>query len=493
MSTTDPLDTRAQTTTATATTTSATSDGRLRGSIGAAGIVFMVVGASSPMTVVGGAFPVIFSIGNGPGVPSAYVLVAVILLLFSVGYSLMSRFVTNAGAFYSYVARGMGKPAGLGASFVALVAYTTIQMGVYGLFGASLEGLIVSWGGPDITWWVWAFIAMAIVAVLGYRNIELSVRILGVFLLCEVIVIAIMDFAVLGQGGAHGISGNSFTASSFFSGSPGIGVMFAVASFMGFEATAIYGEEARDSKRTVPIATYAAVISIGAFYTFSAWATVNAYGPAHIVGAARKDPDLTFSISQNYVGSGLKDVMNVLLITSLFAVLLAFHNAFARYLFSLGRETVLSKRFGTSHPHYGSPHIGSITQTISAAVIIVIFIAAGLKPVDEIFSWMSGFATIGLIGLMALTSISVLLFFGRTRLDKRWWNTRIAPALGIIGLVFLLVLVIMNFTTLIGGSVNIALTFELITVAAFVLGFGLALRWRKTRPETYAQIGTFQG
>lgn len=467
---------------------------RLHGTLGVAGIVFMVVAASSPLTVVAGAFPVALAIGNGPGLPAAYVLVAVILLLFSVGYSLMSQHVTNAGAFYSYVTRGISKPTGLGAAFVALVSYTAIQAAVYGLFGATLSDLLVSWGAPEIPWWICSLAAMAVVGVLGFRNVDLSVKVLGVLMLSEVGIIAIMDFGILGQGGAHGISLTSFTPDSFFSGSPGIGVMFAIASFMGFEATAIYGEESRNAKRTVPIATYVAVILIGVFYAFSSWSVVIAYGPDEVVGAAGKNiSGLTFAATDTYIGGWSQDVMNVLLVTSLFAVLLAFHNAVSRYLFSLGRESVIPARFGRSHDRHRSPHFGSLTQTASAFVVVIAFVIAGLDPVANVFSWMSGLATLGLISLMALTSIGVVVFFRRTAADQRVWNTLIAPILGLIGLVFLLVLVVMNFTTLIGGSSSLAFAFEAILIVAFVLGFVLAARWKTSRPDTYAQLGSFQG
>lgn len=465
---------------------------RLHGTLGVMGIVFMVIAASSPLTVVAGAVPVALAIGNGAGVPAAYLLVAIILLLFSVGYSLMSQHITNAGAFYSYITRGISKSAGLGAAFVALVSYTAIQMAVYGLFGATLSDLLSSWGTPIIPWWLLSFAAMALVAVLGYRNVDLSVKVLGVLMLSEVAIIAIMDFSVLGKGGADGISFTSFTPSAFFSGSPGIGVMFAVASFMGFEATAIYSEEARNPKRTVPIATYVAVALIGGFYAFSAWAVVIAYGPDNVVAAAGDNlSGLTFAATETYVGPIAQDVMNILLVTSLFAVLLAFHNAISRYLFSLGRERVLSVRFGRSHPKHRSPHVGSLAQTASAFIVLLAFTLVKLDPVANVFSWMSGLATLGLIALMAMTSVGVLIFFHRTDADSRLWNTRVAPFLGLLGLLFLLALVILNFTTLIGGSLALALIFEAILVVAFLLGFLLTQRWKVSRPDTYAQIGNF--
>src|SRR4051794_17328891 len=152
----------------------------LRGSIGVIGIVFLVVAAAAPLTAIGGALPVMLALGNGPGDPLAYVVAAVVLLLFSVGYAALSRHVVDAGAFYTYVSKGLGARVGVGSAGLALLTYTAIQAGLYGLAGVTAEGLVVQYGGPDLPWWVWSFVLMAVVALLGYRNIDVGTKVLGV-------------------------------------------------------------------------------------------------------------------------------------------------------------------------------------------------------------------------------------------------------------------------------------------------------------------------
>ena len=99
---------------------------------------------------------------------------------------------------------------------------------------------------------------------------------------------------------------------------------------MGFESGAIYGEEAKDPKRTVPRATYAAVAIIGAFYAFSAWAFSVGIGPSQIVAQSGEfGPDLMFVFMTEHTSVIVADIMTVLFITSLFAALQAFHNAVA--------------------------------------------------------------------------------------------------------------------------------------------------------------------
>ncbi|MGV9541473.1 APC family permease [Nocardia beijingensis] len=449
----------------------------LRGSVGVTGIVFLVVAAAAPLTVIGGALPVMIALGNGAGSPTAFLVAAAVLLIFSVGYAAMSRHMVDAGAFYAYVRTGIGASWGLGAAGLALLAYTAIQAAIYGLAASAVRSLVVDYGGPRLPWYVYALGLIVLVAVLGYRNIELGAKVLGVLLVVEIGIILVLSAAVFLRGGAHGIDAVSFTPSAFLGGSPGIALMFAIASFVGFEATAIYGEEARDPKRTVPLSTYAAVLVIGVVYAIASWAMVLAFGSDEVAVAAGEDPSgLAFTAAGKFLGPFAVEVMRIMLITSLFAALLAFHNAISRYLYVLARDGHGPRALGRTHLRHGSPHRGSITQTASAVLVVGAFAAAGADPVLQLFTWLSGLATVAILLLMLLTSIAVIAFFARTRLDRRIWHTRIAPALGALGLLAVAATVVANFATLV-GSTRAAEVLLVLVVAVLVLG----VAWAKIR------------
>ena len=74
---------------------------RLRGSLGVAAIVFIVVAAASPLGVIGGPVPLGIAFGNGAGFPFTYVIATVVLVLFAVGFTSATPFVKSAGAFYA--------------------------------------------------------------------------------------------------------------------------------------------------------------------------------------------------------------------------------------------------------------------------------------------------------------------------------------------------------------------------------------------------------
>ncbi|CAH0250296.1 amino acid transporter [Rhodococcus fascians] len=459
-----------------------TRDGKLKGSIGVVGIVFLVIAAAAPLTAIGGALPIMIATGNGAGAPMAYIVAAVVLLVFSVGYAAMSSHMTDTGAFYAYVGKGLGENVGLGAAGLALLTYTAIQAGIYGLAASTLQGLVVSYGGPDLPWWLWALVLIGTVSVLGYRSIDLGAKVLGVLLVLEIGIVLALSVAVFAQGGADGIDVQSFTPDAFLSGSPGIALMFAIASFIGFEATAIYGEEAKDPKRTVPIATYAAVIVIGAVYAVSSWAVVLAFGSNSVADAAAADPaGLTFAAAAQFLGATWSDIIQIMLVTSLFAALLAFHNAISRYVFALARRGAAPKALARTHARHGSPHVGSIFQTLSAVLVVGVFALAGADPILQLFTWMSGLATVSILVLMVLTGVAIYTFFARTRVDSRTWHTKIAPVLGTLGLLVVLGLVLDNFTLLIGGSSTIAAILLLIVVGFFVAGLLRGISTRRSR------------
>lgn len=134
-----------------------------------------------------------------------------------------------------------------------------------------------------------------------------------------------------------------------------------------------------------------------------------------------------------------------------------------------------------THVRHTSPHVGSLAQTASAFVVVAVFAVAGSDPVLQLFTWMSGLATVSILLLMVLTSVAVLAFFARSRVDRRTWHTRVAPALGTVGLLGVVGLVLANFTTLISGSATLAAVLLAVIAAAFALGVAVGLT-RRPRP-----------
>lgn len=458
--------------------------------LGVVHIVFFTVAASAPLTVLGGGVTTMFAVTGIPGAPLSFLLIAAALGLFAVGYAAMSRHLGNAGAFYSYLANGLGRSWGVSASFVALVAYNSIQIGLYGLFGIGLGEFMAGRFGLELAWWIWALLALVAVGALGVGRIDLNARVLAVLLLLECVVVVIYDIVAFTHpaGGAVAMAG--VTPSDLFV--PGVGAVFAfgVASFIGFESGAIYSEECVNPRRTVARATYIALAFVGLFYTLSAWAMTVVVGPDNLQAAATDaGPGLVFGVLAEYAGPVIADIATVLFVTSVFAALLSFHNSVSRYLFALGREQVLPAALGTVGVRSGGPLVGSLAQSALALVVVAVFAATGADPLLQLFTWGSGVAAVGVILLMAGTSASVVGFFSRHETDERLWQRVISPVLATIVLTALVVLLVVNFDALLGAdsALRWILPGLVLGGAALGLGWGRVLRYR--RPEVYDGIG----
>ena len=480
----------------TASSGAPSSDRLRRDALGVAAVTFFVVSAAAPLTAVAGGYPIAMLLGNGPGVPAATLLVMIILLIFSVGYTAMARHVANAGSFYAFAARGLGGHAGGAAAYIAVLAYNTMQIGLYGLFGAVAAGTFADLIHIALPWYAWALIGWAIVGFLGYRQIDLSAKVLAVLVIAEYVAVLVLDFAIVGKGGAGGMNFTSFTPGAFYTGSATIGVLMSFAAFMGFEATTIYSEEARDPTRTVPRATYLAVLVIGIFYAFSTWCMVLGVGPDKVIttiGALKDPTTFVYTLSDGYVGSWLTVVIELLFISSVFAALLAFHNAAARYFYVMGREGLLPAGLGQTHGEHQSPHLGSVLQTVLALVVVLIFVVMGQDPVLALFTWLTNLATLSVITLMALASFSVLAFFGRKPdLEPSAVKRFLAPVIAGIVLAIIAVMVVIHFGDLTGASPALSIALPILVPVAALLGIVVAAGLKHREAARFAAMGAHQ-
>lgn len=464
---------------------------KLSGNMGTTKLILTVLAMSAPLGAVAGVVPLVIGSGNGAGAPGTYAIMGVILLLFAVGFTTMARNFPRTGAFYAYITGGLGRVIGLPSAFLAQFGYLTLLIGTYAFFGSSVEVLLVSLtGGSPLPWWVYGFALWILVTVLGHFNVELSGKVLSVMMVVEVIIVLLFNIPVLFTGGPHGLQVESFTPESFSSGSVGVAILFASATFLGFEGSAIYRSEVRNPQRTIPRATYLAVSLIAVFYVMSSWALVTFYGVDNVTAEAQSDPTRMFAIGlEHYAGPVIAEIMTVMVVTSLFAATLSAHNPLARYTFALARDGVFHGRLARVHSKHKSPAVASAITSAVALVLTVPFIIIGLDAVT-FYSWMFGLGTYALLALMALTCLSVIVYFRRNPHNhERLWNTLVAPALGFIGLVVMLTISSIYFPLLIGGDVVLATVFQLIILGLAALGVGLALWWKRTKPEVYARIG----
>ncbi|MFF5290568.1 APC family permease [Paractinoplanes globisporus] len=458
--------------------------------LGVAAVVFFVMSAAAPLTVVAGVVPTGIAVTGLTSISIAFIAVAIVLAIFAVGYVAMSRHIANAGAFYAYISQGIGRPFGVGGAWLALLAYNCFQCASYGGLGAIGSLYFKDWFDLDIKWWVLALICWALTAILGVRDVAVNGRVLATLLVAEILLVLVFSFANVFSPNFHASSA-PIDAGSLVGAGAGALLAMAITGFVGFEQSVVFAEESRDPRRTVSRATYIAIALIAVLYGFASWSMISAAGGNVVERAGTEGPDLFFNVASDQLGSAAVHLGHALFLTSLIAAMISFHNIISRYTFSLGREGVLPRMFGRTVPGTGAPKNGSLAQSVLGLIVIVIYAVAGWDPLVQLFFWGGTAGGIGVLLLITVSSIAVIGYFARHPEGEDFWHRIGAPVLGTILLLVMSYLTLTNIATLFGVESGsgptwvVPLAFGIVTLG----GILWALVLRSSRPDVYAGIG----
>jgi amino acid transporter len=467
--------------------------------VGLLGVVFMAVATAAPITAMTGNVPFMVSSGNGVGAPASYLVAMVVLAIFSVGFTSMAKHITSTGAFYGFISYGLGRTVGLASGLLATFAYVVFEPALIGIFSTFATTTLKDQTGVHVPWWVFAVVMLAINATGTWFGIDIAEKLLVVLLATEVTILAAMAVSVaLHGGGPHGFTFDPVNPVNAFHGtSAGLGLFFAFWSWVGFESTAMYGEESRDPKKIIPKATMISVLGVGVFYVFVSWMAITGNGEAEAVRAASSANPLAlfFNPTEQYVGHWAVVVMQWLMITGSLACGMAFHNCAARYMYALGREGVLpslKNSLGRTHAKHGSPHIAGLVQTLVSAVLIGAFWMAGKDPYTGTYVLLAILGTMAILVVQAVCSFAVLVYFRSHHPESRhWFRTFAAPLIGGLAMLAVVALLVSNMGVAAGpesGSLVLRATPWIVALIA-VAGVGYAQYLRRRDPARYALLG----
>ncbi|WP_405931621.1 APC family permease [Streptomyces sp. NBC_00827] len=466
--------------------------------IGLLGVVFMAVATAAPITAMTGNVPFMVSAGNGIGAPASYLVAMVVLAIFSIGFTSMAKHITSTGAFYGFISYGLGRTVGLASGLLATFAYAVFEPALIGIFSVFATTTLEDQTGLAVPWWAFAMLMLAINATGTWFGVSVAEKLLVVLLATEVTILAAMAISVaLHGGGPDGFSLDPVNPVNAFKGtSAGLGLFFAFWSWVGFESTAMYGEESRNPKKIIPKATMISVLGVGIFYVFVSWMAISGTGESKAVEVATANPlGLFFGPTEQYVGHWAVDVMQWLMITGSLACGMAFHNCAARYMYALGREGAipgLKNTVGRTHAKHGSPHIAGLAQTIVSGVLIAAFWIAGKDPYNALYVLLAILGTMAILVVQAVCSFAVLAYFRKNHPESRhWFKTFTAPLLGGVAMLAVVVLLVSNMGVAAGtesGSLVLKATPWIVALVA-VGGLGYATYLKRRAPERYALLG----
>ncbi|MEV4411236.1 APC family permease [Catellatospora sp. NPDC049609] len=463
--------------------------------LGSASVASFALTAAAPLMVIGGVIVAGWANIQVIGFPLGILIIGAALALFTVGYVAMSRHIRNAGAFYSYISQGLGRPAGVGAALVAVLSYNLLQIGLYGIFGVATGGLLNVMFGWDISWWIIALVGWALTTVLGISRVELNSKVLLVLLGAELLIVLIYDLVFLANPADGGVSFAAFNPDNLFiPGALGAVLVVTVTGFTGFEAGPVFSEESRDSRRTIALATFGGLAVMVFVYALTSWSLTVATGPDNIVAQSQEhaaQADLIFALAGTHLGAVAADIGNVLLVTSIFAAMVSYHNTVARYTFSLAREGVLPRSLARTGARSGAPVAASVLQSVLGFVVIAVYALAGWDPFTHLFFWLGMTGGFGILLLLAATSVAVVVYFAKDKRGENVWTRLVAPILAAAFLIWAAQQTVRDYGTMLMVEETDPVRWILpgLYLVLAVVGIVWAVVLRGSNPALYQGIG----
>ena len=326
--------------------------------------------------------------GIGENVLTAFAFGALPAVLAALAYAILASAMPRAGGSYVYASRALGPYWGFVASFsqwfglsivIGVVAYLVIPflrdiaeaLGMAGAAGA-LETDALRIGLPLLLLWAFAWVNLR-----GLRAYERTVVPLMLLMFALGAIVIVAGFAFDHADFAAALLAREGTGVPTATPPPlgpadwlaASALLFA--SFVGFDAIAQAGGEARNPGRALPLAIGLAVFGVGSFYLLFTAAVYHAV-PWEFVWVRAQEQDLTAPGLLGYVlpaGWTIAIVAGaaIALINDLPAMLLSV----SRLVFAWAEDRILPARLARVHPSRQTPQAAILLSTGLASVGIL--------------------------------------------------------------------------------------------------------------------------
>ena len=254
-----------------------------------------------------------------------------------------ARRVPSAGWAYTYNSRGLGQTAGFLTGWMMIFGYALLVPGGIALTSVYASNLVEDSLRTSISPVALFEIILAVVVLVAYLGIGTSASVDLLLVAGEMAVIAALAITVLVKTGPVHYSLAVFSPASSPHGrltEITDAMIYGITAFAGFEAAAALGEEAKDTRRSVPASIVGIVVVTGAFYLLVIVAETFGVGRDGIGGLIAQPSPLGYLTSHYWSPSALWVIDLVVVLTGLGFVIAA-SNAAIRVLFAMAREDAL--------------------------------------------------------------------------------------------------------------------------------------------------------
>lgn len=422
----------------------------------------------------------------GAALPLSFLLAFIACLFVGNTVIQFARRLPSSGSFYNYNSHGLGTTAGFFTGWLFWIGYAMLAPGLFSALGSFAHDYVLGTFNANVPWWIFSLIAMAIVAVMSWRSIKASVQVDLVLLCVEVIVFVLLAvIAIFTAGHSNNVAVFTPSASPTGISGVGLGVVFGILSFIGFDAAATLGEETKNPKRNVPLAVAGALLFVGVFYVLTMYALTTGYGllnPANMKSFLRDaNPIVTLTHRD---APWLEQIIDLCAVAGIFSCLMAIHNTTTRILFSMGRDKILPSALGRVHAHWFSPYTAIIVQTIFT-VVVGLGTGRWLGPgATGAYGFTGSLGTVAIIIVYILSNIALVRYFWKLPERNIFFHV-IVPIIGVLVLAYPLWSISQP-----GQSYPYNLI-PYIVLAWLVIGVSVFFYLRSTAPEKLKSVGSF--
>jgi amino acid transporter len=389
-------------------------------------IAFGVSSVAPAGSVVGGLVILVSFAGFASPLVVVIAFVASLCCASSIGE--FARRLPSAGSLYTYNSRGLGQIGGFLTGWMMIAAYALYAPAGLALTSAFASLLLAALWHVTIAPWVLFVVILAAVILIAWLGIATSSSVDLLLAAGEVAVIAALAITILVKTGpAHYSAAVLSPASSPHGQFSDItdAMIYGISAFAGFEAAAALGEEARDSRRSIPAGTIAVVVVTGLFYLLVALAETFGTGRDGITGLTAQPSPLGYLTSRYWSPSVLWAIDLVVVLTGLGFVIAVF-NAAIRILFAMGREQVmprpLARLSGRRTPIIA---IGCVATLMVGLGLPLTYLDGGLRT----FRYLAGAGALSVVLIYLAVNIAVIRAFRTEFRDQfRLWRHLLLPA-----------------------------------------------------------------
>ncbi|PLS05447.1 APC family permease [Neobacillus cucumis] len=426
-------------------------------------VVFMGLAWMTPMiyfTVYGVAFE-----AAGGMLAAAYVTAFIAIFFTAYSYSQMVKAYPISGSAYIYTKKAVHPIAGYLVGWALLLDY------IFSPIIAILTfGIFMNTEFPSIPVFVWIILMNVVLAIVNIIGIKSAARVSGLSVLFQIAFIIIFCILVAkdiltGQADSNSI----FSLTPFFNDHLSVsGVLSGAAlicfCFLGFDAVTTMAEETIKAKKTIPKAIYLIVIIAVVMYVSISYLSQIAFPNFTFT-----NPDnAAYSLVQLVGGNLLSSLFIMVLILATFTQGVSSVTSVSRFLFALGRESILPKKlFTTIHPKYKTPVSNILfVSLISLSAVFINLDSAVL------------FVSFGALTAFTFVNLSVIFHYyikQKKRSPKETFMYLIFPLIGAGFIGWLLTL--LDKTTLMIGMIWVVIGFAYLLIKS---------KWEGARNRKFA-------